>query len=101
MDEGVKLVVKIMVALIIAFGVIYVFSERIQGTNDNILKPTEESSGKTISSQLCKVLHGDGGFVVVKDVACDTTCTNKKYLEATDCDATAMGSDCCCRCIDA
>ncbi|MCK5039850.1 MAG: hypothetical protein KAR87_02695 [Candidatus Aenigmarchaeota archaeon] len=107
MDEGVKLVVKIMVALIIAFGVIYVFSERILGVNEKILEPTERDSSSAISTSLCKIFHGNKEFPVTGDTSgtCDDgDCGSRIFVSTpTDCinvngDGATTADKCCCKC---
>ena len=107
MEEGIKIVVGIMVALIIAFGVIYVFSERILGVNENILEPTERDSSSTISTMLCKIFRGNKEFLVTGDTSgtCDDgDCGSRIFISSpTDCtntngDGVTIADKCCCKC---
>ncbi|RLG15148.1 MAG: hypothetical protein DRN66_00220 [Candidatus Nanohalarchaeota archaeon] len=111
MREGVKIVVAIMVALIIAFALIFVFSERLLGTNESILQPTEKESGDTISVTMCKTIHGNKAFLVSSKAAtpadadgvCNQDDCGDDYIhDTTDCveDATATPDKCCCKCKD-
>jgi len=92
MREGVKVVVAIMVVLIIAFATIFIFSERLRDTNENILEPTEDDAGNSILSDLCRATHGDGSFIVS-----GTDC-GKGKTTSTACNPTAEEGQSCCKC---
>ncbi|MCK5177106.1 MAG: hypothetical protein KAQ92_05250 [Candidatus Aenigmarchaeota archaeon] len=113
MEEGVKIVVGIMVALIIAFALVFIFSERLTGANENIMEPTQDSSEKSIKVTMCKTIHGDGDFLITsknQDGTCDASDCDDKYLLGTsggDC-TEVLGNvgppivkdKCCCKCKD-
>ena len=87
MEQGIKIVVGIMVALIIAFAVVYIFSERITGANEDIMIPVQEDSKDSIDVTLCKAIHGEDSFLITsvnQDGICDTgDCEKKDYLRGT------------------
>ena len=82
MEQGIKIVVGIMVALIIAFALVFIFSERLTGANEDIMKPTQDSSGESISVTMCKTIHGEGAFLISTELddGCAAVDCGDKYV---------------------
>ena len=104
MEEGIKIVVAIMVAMIIAYAVIFVFSERLVGANENIFEPTERESSSMISITLCRIFHGSNAFEITgdNDGNCGNDCPGGSISVGSmdDCieDIASSPNKCCCNC---
>ena len=101
MHDGMKLIIKTMLILFLVSIIIFVSLERITGTNEKILKPTEKKSEILISNKICKLTYEDKSFFIDKGTSsdCDSACSEKNYISANDCDASeSSGTSCCCKC---
>ncbi|RLG15150.1 MAG: hypothetical protein DRN66_00230 [Candidatus Nanohalarchaeota archaeon] len=106
MEEGMKLVVVIMVLFFIALAIITVFSNNFAKLKDNAMQTDEQSSNK-ISTTWCKISHGGIYYLVDKTSAVFGSCDSSDcYPDITtnnnecnpNADQTAAPPTCCCKC---
>ncbi|RLG15149.1 MAG: hypothetical protein DRN66_00225 [Candidatus Nanohalarchaeota archaeon] len=93
MEEGMKIVVTVLVLLIIAFGVIFILSDRVLNLNDKA-KQREENSASGFRGLKCKMT---GREYYTVSLSCGSVCAaNTPTVTATCTLNSDCGSDCCC-----
>ena len=91
MEQGIKIVLVMMGLLIVAFGVIYLLSDRILNLNEQAENQQDRSS-ESFSSMKC-ILGGSGYYT--KEVSCGSLCSsNGLGLIYDDLDGDNTDGDC-------